>query len=170
MQCCESCHLSCCLHMSAMIFLFFFFCFVFVLLLLCFVFITFFKRKLFVLFCFCFHRGFETSLSLHLWFFKFLFFCCFFVVFYYFLTNSFVLFFVLFCCFCWWNKKLIQAFYLRPTVSHSHHFYVDRHFVRKCRYFELSFVQIVICPNCHCSNMVFSKWNFVFPNISLKSC
>ena len=137
MQCCESCHLSCCLHMSAMIFLFCF-CFVFVLLLLCFVFITFFKRKLFVLFCFCFIEVLKLlcrcfySFS-NSWFFLFLLFS----------YKLFCFVFVLFCCFCWWNKKIIQAFYLRRTVSHSHHFYVDRHFVRKCRYFKMAFVRIV---------------------------
>ncbi len=103
---------------------------------------------------------FVSSLSLLLWFFKFLFFFLFF-----FSYKLFCFVFVLFCCFCWWNKKLIQAFYLRRTVSHSHHFYVDQHFVRKCRYFEIAFVRTVIC-----SKIVTSKWNFDFPSISLKSC
>jgi hypothetical protein len=146
MQCCESCHLSCCLHMSAMIFLFCF-CFVFVLLLLCFVFITFFKRKLFVLFCFCFHRGFETSLSLLFMVFQILvfFFCFFFLQ-------------TLLFCFCFVLLFLLMKQKTHPSILFASDSFTQSSFLCRPTFCsKMSIFRNGICSNCHLLEHVFFK-------------
>ena len=156
MQCCESCHLSCCLHMSAMIFLFCF-CFVFVLLLLCFLFLLRFSKEN----CFC------CSVFVFIEVFKLL--CrCFYGFSNYCSSLFLILLQTLLFCFCFLLFLLMKQ-KTHPSILFASDSFTQSSFLCRPTFCsKMSILQNGICSNCLILEHLQYIWMWFFEHICLR--